>query len=106
MNGLGEILNKKRELENALEEAKREALIAVVTTISDNDGCFATDIASAANLPTCAVIGVLQSGRRRGNLTARREVKQKTYVRLNEDGSINMNDIIHKQYWANKYTVR
>lgn len=106
MNMLGEILNKKRELEIALEEAKREAMTVVVATISDNDGCFATDIASAANLPTCAVIGVLQSGVRRGNLTARRERKQKTYVRLNEDGSINMNDIVRKVYWANKYTVR
>ena len=106
MNGLGEILNRKRELENALAEAKREALIAVVATISDNDGCFATDIASAADLPTCAVIGVLQSGMRRGDLTARREVKQKTYVRLNDDGSINRNDTIRTQYWVNKYTVR
>lgn len=106
MNMLGEILNKKRELEIALEEAKREAMTVVVATISDNDGCFATDIASTANLPTCAVIGVLQSGVRRGNLTARRERKQKTYVRLNEDGSINMNDTVRKVYWANKYTVR
>lgn len=106
MNGLGEILNRKRELENALEEAKREALIAVVATISDNDGCFATDIANAANLPTCAVIGVLQSGMRRGDLTARRQRKEKTYVRLNDDGSINMNDTVRKVYWANKYTVR
>lgn len=106
MNKLGEILNKKRELENALEETKREALVTVVATISDNDGCFATDIASAADLPTCAIIGVLQSGMRRGNLTARREIKQKTYVRLNEDGSINMNDTIRRQYWANKYIVR
>ena len=106
MNKLYEILNTKRELEEALERTKREALIAVVATIADNDGCFATDIADAANLPTCAVIGVLQSGTKRGDLVARRGVKTKTYVRLNEDGTINRNDILRRQYFANKYTIR
>ena len=106
MNKLYEILNKKRELEEALERAKREALITVVATIADNDGCFATDIAEAANLPTCAVIGVLQSGTKRGDLVARREVMTKTYVRLNDDGTINRNDILCRKYIANKYTIR
>ena len=105
MSRLGEALVARNEARMKLEEAKHELLEAVVETIErSGDGMFARDLSAEAELPTCVVIGAIQSAVSRGLIDKRPEHIHCEFVRLNSDGSINMNDRVHRTYRATRYT--
>lgn len=105
MSRLGEALTERNEARARYEEAKHELLEAVVDAVEHHEGgLFAHEIANEAEVCTRGVMGVIQSAVRRQLLEGRRERVVAEYVRLNADGSINMNDRVVRVYEANKYT--
>jgi hypothetical protein len=106
MSRLGEALVARNELRARFEEAKHELMEATLEAIEQSDnGLTAREIAGEADVPTCAVMGTVQSAMRRGLMTARRERQTIEYVKLNRDGSVNMNDRIARTYEANRYSL-
>ena len=106
MSRLGDALVTRNEMRAKFEEAKHELVEATVEAIEQSrEGMTAREIASEADVPTCAVMGTMQSLTRRGLVRARRERQTVEYVKLNADGSVNMNDRIARTYMANRYSV-
>lgn len=106
MSRLGEALVARNEARVRYEEAKHDLLEAVVETIERSEnGLLARELANEANVPIRLVMGVLQSASRRRVIRGRRERTSVEYVRLNPDGSVNLNDRIVRIYRANRYTV-
>ena len=105
MSRLGEALVARNEARMKLEEAKHELLEAVVEAVErSGDGLFARDLSAEAELPTCVVIGAVQSAVSRGLIEKRSDRIHCEFVRLNADGTINMNDRVHRTYRAARYT--
>jgi GTP-sensing pleiotropic transcriptional regulator CodY len=105
MSRLGEALVARNEARMKLEEAKHELLEAVVEAVErSGGGLFARDLSAEAELPTCVVIGAVQSAVSRGLIEKRSDRIHCEFVRLNSDGTINMNDKIHRTYCATRYT--
>lgn len=106
MSRLGDALVTRNELRAKYEEAKHELMEATLEAVEQSgNGLTAREIAGEADVPTCAVMGTVQSATRRGLMTARRERQTVEYVKLNADGSVNMNDRIARTYLANRYSV-
>ena len=106
MSRLGDALVARNEMRARFEEAKHELMEATLEAVEhSNNGLTAREIAGEADVPTCAVMGTVQSAVRRGLVTARRERQTVEYVKLNADGSVNMNDRIARTYFANRYSV-
>ena len=106
MSRLGEALVARNEMRMRFEEAKHELVEATIEAIEQSgEGMTAREIAGEADVPTCAVMGTVQSAMRRGLMTARRERQTIEYVKLNADGSVNMNDRIARTYIANRYSL-
>lgn len=87
------------------EEAKHEMLEAVLEAVDRSGSCFARDIADMAGMSTREVIGTIQSATRNGHLDAVGGRKTTVYVRLNEDGSINLDERVVREYSANVYSL-
>lgn len=106
MSRLGDALVTRNELRAKYEEAKHELMEATLEAVEESgNGLTAREIAGEADVPTCAVMGTIQSATRRGLITARRERQTVEYVKLNADGSVNMNDRIARTYMTNRYSV-
>lgn len=106
MSRLGDALVARNEMRARFEEAKHELVEATIEAIEQSgEGMTAREIAGEADVPTCAVMGTMQSLTRRGLVRARRERQTVEYVKLNRDGTINMNDRIARTYMANRYSV-
>ena len=106
MSRLGDALVTRNEMRVKFEEAKHELMEATLEAVEQSgEGLTAREIAGEADVPTCAVMGTVQSAMRRGLITARRERQTVEYVKLNTDGTINMNDRIARTYIANRYSI-
>lgn len=106
MSRLGDALVERNNARMRFEEAKHELVEATIEAIEQSgEGMTAREIAGEADVPTCAVMGTMQSLTRRGLVKARRERQTVEYVRLNSDGSVNMNDRVARTYMANRYSV-
>ena len=106
MSRLGDALVARNEMRMKFEEAKHELMEATLEAVEQSgNGLTAREIAGEADVPTCAVMGTVQSAMRRGLVTARRERQTVEYVKLNADGSVNMNDRIARTYIANRYSL-
>ena len=105
MSRLSEAAKEKLLARARYEEAKHEMLEAVLEVIEHNGSCFARDIADKAGMSTREVIGTIQSATRNGHLDAVGGRKTTTYVRLNEDGSVNLDDRVIREYSANVYSL-
>lgn len=106
MSRLGDALVTRNEMRMRFEEAKHELMEATLEAVEQSsNGLTAREIAGEADVPTCAVMGTVQSAMRRGLMTARRERQTVEYVKLNADGSVNMNDRIARTYIANRYSI-
>lgn len=106
MSRLGDALVARNEMRMRYDEAKHELMEAMLEVIENNpDGVTARDLSSEAEVPTCAIMGSIQSAIRHRVIRGRRERQSVEYVRLNRDGSINMNDRIIHTYFANRYTL-
>lgn len=104
MSRLGEALVARNEMRARFEEAKHELVEATVEAIEQSrEGMTARELAGEAEVPTCAIMGTMQSLTRRGLVRARRERQTVEYVKLNADGTVNMNDRIARTYMANRY---
>lgn len=106
MSRLGEALATKNEMKIKYDEAKHELVEATIEAIEQSgEGMTARELASEAEAPTCAIIGTVQSLTRRRLVRARRERQTVEYVKLNRDGTVNMNDRIARTYMANRYFI-
>lgn len=105
MSRLADALNERNKARAQYEEAKNELLNAVIEAVAVRGGAFAKDLAAEADLPACAVIGSIMSAEHNGILDGRKERARSVYVRLKEDGTINPNDTIVREYWAKKYSL-
>jgi DNA-binding transcriptional regulator YbjK len=106
MSRLGDALVTKNEMRMKYDEAKHELVEATIEAIEQSgEGMTAREIAGEADVPTCAVMGTVQSLTRRGLVNARRERQTVEYVKLNSDGTVNMNDRIARTYMANRYSI-
>jgi DNA-binding transcriptional ArsR family regulator len=106
MSRLGDALVARNEMRMRYDEAKHELVEATIEAIEQSgEGMTAREIAGEADVPTCAVMGTVQSLRRRGLITARSERQMVEYVKLNRDGTVNMNDRIARTYEANRYSI-
>lgn len=106
MSRLGEALATKNEMRVKYDEAKHELVEATIEAIEQSrEGLTARELAGEAEVPTCAIMGTMQSLTRRGVVNARRERQTVEYVKLNRDGTVNMNDRIARTYMANRYSV-
>ena len=106
MSRLGDALIERNNAKVRYEEAKHELLEAMLEVIEENpDGATARDLSNEAEVATCAVMGVIQSAMRHRIIRGRRERQSVEYVRLNRDGTVNMNDRMVRTYFANRYTV-
>ena len=106
MSRLGEALVARNEMRMRYDEAKHELVEATIEAIEQSrEGLTARELAGEADVPTCAVMGTVQSLKRRGLITARSERQTVEYVKLNRDGTVNMNDRITRTYEANRYSI-
>ena len=106
MSRLGEALAKKNEMKVKYDEAKHELVEATIEAIEQSgEGMTARELAGEAEVSTCAIIGTMQSLTRRRIVTARRERQVVEYVKLNRDGTVNMNDRIARTYMTNRYSI-
>ena len=106
MSRLGDALVARNEMRMRFEEAKHELVEATIEAIEQSgEGMTAREIAGEADVPTCAIMGTMQSLTRRRLVRARRERQTVEYVKLNRDGTVNMNDRIARTYMANRYSV-
>ena len=106
MSRLGDALVARNELRARYDEAKHKLMEATLEAVEQSgNGLTAREIAGEADVPTCAVMGTVQSAMRRGLMTARREKQTVEYVKLNRDGTVNMNDRIARNYMANRYSI-
>lgn len=106
MSRLSDALVDRDEKKMAFELAKHELLEAVMETVENApDGIFARELAAEGEVPTCVVMGAIQSAMRQGMLDRHISKQTLTYVRLRDDGSIDLNDRIVRIYEANKYTI-
>lgn len=106
MSRLGEALVERNNAKMRYDEAKHELTEAMLEVIESNpEGVTARDLSSEADVPTCAIMGVVQSAIRHRIIRGHRERQSVEYVRLNRDGSINMNDRMVRTYFANRYTI-
>ena len=106
MSRLGDALVARNEMRMRYDEAKHELVEATIEAIEQSgEGMTAREIAGEADVPTCAVMGTMQSLTRRGLVRARRERQTVEYVKLNRDGTVNMNARIARPYMANRYSI-
>ena len=106
MSRLGDALEARNEMRARFEEAKHELVEATIEAIEQSgEGLTARELAGEADVPTCAVMGTVQSLVRRRLVRARKERQTVEYVKLNRDGTVNMNDRIARTYMANRYSV-
>ena len=106
MSRLGEALVERNNARMRYDEAKHELMEAMLEVIENSpNGATARDLSSEAEVPTCVIMGSVQSAIRRRIIRGRRERQSIEYVRLNPDGSINMNDRMVRTYFANRYTI-
>jgi hypothetical protein len=106
MSRLGDALVAKNEMRMRYDEAKHELLEAMLEVIEESpDGVTARDLSSEADVPTCAIMGTVQSAMRNRIIRGRSERQTVEYVRLNRDGTVNMNDRMTRTYFANRYTL-
>ena len=106
MSRLGEALVERNNAKTRYDEAKHELVEATIEAIEQSgEGMTARELAGEAEVPTCAIMGTMQSLTRRRIIRARRERQTVEYVKLNSDGTVNMNDRIARTYMANRYSV-
>lgn len=105
MSRLSEAAKERLIAKARYEEAKHEMLEAVLEVIDQSGSCFARDVADKVGMSTREVIGTIQSATRNGHLEAVGGRKTTVYVRLNEDGSINLDERVVREYSANVYSL-
>lgn len=105
MNRLNDALEEMKRAKMAMEEAKIELISAVVDVVAETDGMYARDIAAAAGVPTCEIVGYLQRAENSGIIRSQTRRAQFSYARIMPDGSINLHDTMSKRYKANVYCV-
>ena len=106
MSRLGDALVARNEMRMRYDEAKHELVEATIEAIEQSrGGVTARELSGEAEVPTCAIMGTIQSLTRQGLLRARKERQTIEYVKLNRDGTVNMNDRIARTYVANRYSV-
>ena len=106
MSRLGDALVARNNAKIRYDEAKHELLEAMLEIIEESpDGVTARDLSGEAEVPTCAIMGTVQSAMRNRIIRSRRERQTVEYVRLNRDGTVNMNDRMTHTYFANRYTL-
>jgi hypothetical protein len=106
MSRLGEALATKNEMRMKYDEAKHELVEATIEAIEQSrEGMTARELSGEAEVPTCAIMGTIQSLRRRGLVTARSERQTVESVKLNRDGTVNMNDRVTRTYEANRFSI-
>lgn len=105
MNRLNDALQEMKKAKMAMEEAKIELISAVVDIVAETDGMYARDIAAAAGVPTCEIVGYLQRAENSGIIRSQTRRAQFNYARIMPNGSINLNDVMSKRYKANVYSV-
>ena len=106
MSRLGEALATKNEMRMKYDEAKHELVEATIEVIEQSgEGMTARELAGEAEVPTCAIMGTVQSLTRQRLVRANRERQTVEYVKLNRDGTVNMNDRITRTYMANRYSI-
>ena len=105
MSRLSEAAKEKAIAKVKYEEAKHEMLEAVLEVVDERGSCFARDIADMAGMSTRDVIGTIQSATRNGHLDSVCGHKTTVYVRLNEDGSVNLDERVIREYSANVYSI-
>ena len=103
MANLNNAINKAKKAKEVYRQAKWELDEAILNTIEEKGGMFARDIANEGKVPTATIIGAMQSLEMRGHLVSTSETKETTYVRLDANGEVDMDDIVVKRYKANKY---
>lgn len=103
MANLHNTINNAKKTKEAYRQAKWELDEAILSTIEAKGGMFARDIANEGKVPTATIIGAMQSLEMRGHLVSVCEQKETTYVRLDANGEVDMDDIVVKRYKANKY---
>ena len=107
MRELRKAFENAKKAKIAYRQAKRELAETLLVAIDENGGeAFARDIATSIGVPTREVIGALQSAMCNGDLDARREQVEVTYVALLPNGEVNHDDKFIKKYMANKYYLR
>ena len=104
MSRLSEAAKERQIARARYEEAKHEMIEAVLEVIEREGECYARDIADKAEMPTCAVIGAIQSATHNGYLDSHCGKKQVVYVRMHSDGRIDTDDRVIREYSANVYT--
>ena len=106
MSRLGDALVARNEMRMRYDEAKHELVEATIEAIEQSgEGMTARELAGEADVPTCAIIGTVQSLTKQRIITARSEKQTIEYVKLNRDGTVNMNDRIVRTYEANRYSI-
>ena len=106
MSRLGDALVTRNEMRARFEEAKHELVEATIEAIEQSgEGMTARELAGEADVPTCAIMGTMQSLTRRRLVRAHKERQTVEYVKLNRDGTVNMNDRIARTYMANRYSI-
>lgn len=106
MSRLGEALIERNNARTRYDEAKLELVEATIEAIEQSrEGVTARELADEAEAPTCAIIGTLYSLTRRGLVKARKVMQTVEYVKLNRDGTVNMNHRIARFYKANSYSI-
>ena len=106
MSRLGDALVERNNAKIRYDEAKHELLEAMLEVIEESpNGVTARDLSGEAEVPTCAIMGTVQSAMRNRIICGHRERQTVEYVRLNRDGTVNMNDRMTHTYFANRYTL-
>lgn len=104
MSRLSDAARERQIARARYEEAKHEMVEAVLEVIEREGECYARDIADKAEMPTCAIMGAIQSATRNGHLDSRCGTKQVVYVRMHSDGRIDTEDRVIREYSANIYS--
>jgi GTP-sensing pleiotropic transcriptional regulator CodY len=105
MNRLNDALQEMKRAKMAMEEAKIELISAVVDIVAEGDGVFARDVAAVAGVPTCEIVGYLQRAENAGVIRSQTRHARFDYARIMPNGTVNLNDVMHKRYKANVYCV-
>lgn len=100
MSKLSQVIARRQNAKKELYDANAEMRIEIREAVKARGGAFAADLADEAGVPSCAIANIMAS-----TLIARKRTRRVTYVRLNDDNSVNMDDLLIKKSRVNYYTV-
>jgi hypothetical protein len=97
MNNIVMAAKKRKEAEIALKEAKHSFINSVVEVVAENpQGIYARDIVSMTDNEVAiqSVVGALTTGSCDNRIVAKGTVRKTKFVKLNDDGTVDMNNSI------------